>query len=302
MAVFRKHKNAVFLRYSLLTCVGVGVILFYILEKHEVLSPTRSLFQKVNTAYVENVLLEKSYTIPKIDKLPISARSKAILYLTENFKEVNGCRTCNRVQQKIPERVITFNIFDQLGVCNFLVFGAGFDSIMWNALNPGRTVFLEDNQEWIRKVKLSSNFLEVYKVDYTIGQSAYPSSLEQVKNENSCTAFARGAECFLFLDLPEEIKHMTWDVIMVDAPNGGEPTRQMSIYTASILARRNRKGTHVIVHDTHREIEQTFSDIFLCQNNLVESLERSGRIFSGSRLATRHYFISEEAGKKNFCF
>jgi len=252
-----------FPRSTLPICLCVAVILIYAFCDVEKPEQHCSRTQKVDGAYVEHVLQEKSHIVPKIDELPISARSKAILHLTENFKEVDGCRTCNRVQQKIAERVITFNIFDQLGACNFLVFGVGFDSIMWSALNPGRTVFLEDNLEWIHRVQLSTNFLEVYKVNYSVGQSAYPSSLVQAENENSCTANARGSDCLLMLELPKEIQHITWDVIMVDAPNGSNPTRQMSIYTASILARRNRKGTHVIVHDTHREIERVFSDTFL---------------------------------------
>ena len=66
---------------------------------------------------------------------------------------------------------------------------------------------------------------------------------------------------------------------MVDAPSGGArdnpPTRQMSIFTAATLARRSNAGAHVLVHDVHREIEDVFSNKFLCSENLVEALERS---------------------------
>ena len=58
------------------------------------------------------------------------------------------------------------------------------------------------------------------------------------------------------------------------ASAGGDipPTRQTSIFTSAILARQINAGTHVLVHDVHREIEDVFSDKFLCSENLVEAL------------------------------
>ena len=185
------------------------------------------------------------------------------------------------------------------------MFGVGFDSIMWTALNPGRTVFLEDNELWIKEVKKNAPFLEIYKVDYTVRENNYPQSLDRWRKERNCHPWISNEECFLMLKLPKEIRNISWSVIMVDAPNGHTgkleaPTRQMSIFTAAILARANKDGAHVLVHDIHREIERVFSDEFLCSKNLIEELGRSSRLFSGSRLALRHYYIGATKKMKFF--
>lgn len=253
---------------------------------------------RVNSEFTEKVL---SGVEVNIDELPISVSSKAILHLVENHKEEKSCKTCNKVQQKLAERALTANILDKLGPCNFLVFGTGFDSVMWSALNSGRTVFLEDNLSWIEKVKGAAPFLEIYKVHYPVRRRDYPLSLQRYQKD--CKSQGAKEHCFLFLQLPQEIRVVNWDIIMVDAPSDAgddTPSRQMSIFTAATLARMNKFGAHVLVHDAYREVERTFSDEFLCPENLIESLDRSAKLFSGSRLAIRHYYIRGSAAKE-FC-
>ena len=256
---------------------------------------------QIESAFIETAL--SANEIP-LEKLPISSMRKAILHLTENYKKEEHCTTCNKVQQKLSERTITANILDKKGPCNFLIFGLGFDSIMWTAMNPGRTVFLEDDKLWAERMRKTAPFLEIYTVNYPVRKREYPRSLERFQNHKDCNPAGSTAGCFLMLALPQKLLDMSWDIIMVDAPNGGggdnSSTRQMSIFTAAILARRSSAGAHVLVHDVHREIEDVFSDKFLCSENLVEALERSARLFSGSRLALRHYYIQHSDSYK-FC-
>ena len=262
---------------------------------------TRIKSIKLDDSFIETAMSAKY--IP-IEKLPVSAMRKAILHLTENYKREEHCITCNKVQQKLSERTITVNILDEIGPCNFLIFGLGFDSIMWTALNPGRTVFLEDNKQWVEKMRKTAPFLEIYTVDYLVRSKDFPQSLERFKKQNSCSPSSSAPGCFLMLNLPQNLLDISWDVIIVDAPNGGggedAPSRQMSIFTSAILARRNNEGAHVLVHDVHREVERVFSDEFLCAENLVEALERSARLFSGSRFALRHYYIPSSESRE-FC-
>src|SRR5262249_23865204 len=50
---------------------------------------------------------------------------------------------------------------------NFLIFGMGNDSPFWFKLNQrGRTVFVEDQQDWFRKICDENPFLEAYFVKY----------------------------------------------------------------------------------------------------------------------------------------
>jgi len=243
--------------------------------------------------------VEYSPDLATIESLPVPTNVKSIFYLTEHIESVKGCPTCNKVQEKLIERSVTANVLHSYpGGANMLVFGVGFDSVMWAALNPGRTVFLEDDIEWLKKATEELfPFIEAHVVEYSVRAKDYPGSLDRQKTDPACHANSDDMLCFLRLRLPADLEHVDWDIILVDAPSGGggdptQPTRQMAIFTASKLARRKTHGmTHVMVHDVHRPIEDTFSRTYLCYENLLHSLERSGKLFSGSRLALRHYTI-----------
>ena len=137
-----------------------------------------------------------------LDKLPISSMRKAILHLTENYGKEGHCKTCNKVQQKLSERTITANILDKKGPCNFLIFGVGFDSIMWTAMNLGRTVFLEDDDLWVERVRETAPFLEIYTVNYPVRKREYPQSLKRFQKYKECSPAGSTAGSFLMLALP----------------------------------------------------------------------------------------------------
>lgn len=267
---------------------------------------------------------DKPKSIDTIDALPVSPNGKAVMYLTENHRQERGCRSCHKVQQKLAERALTINVLESYPAgANFLVFGLGFDSVMWTALNKGRTVFLEDNDHWLGLITEKWPFVEAYKVSYTTRLLDYPASIAQQRREPACRDLNNvGDDCFLKLELPAALKDVEWDIIMVDAPAGtvpakvnnpvasrhsyvseNLPTRQMPIFTAASLARSkpSTRPTHIMVHDVHREIERVFSDTYLCEPNLVRKLERSGRLFSGSRLGLRHYTLSSRTDDASQC-
>lgn len=134
--------------------------------------------------------------------------------------------------------------------CNFLVFGVGNDSKLWLEINKGgKTVFLEDQLDWIQTVKSTvGEHLDIRKVEYRTDISEWK---EIVDNRER-----------LLLDLPGDIINTDWDLIFIDSPMGfrstGVPGRMQSIYTASQL-----KCHRYILHDVDRIVEKTYGEIYL---------------------------------------
>ena len=63
-------------------------------------------------------------------------------------------------------------VLDSVKPCNFLVFGLGEDASVWKEINKGgRTVFLEDDKEWIGK--FIGKDLEIYPVEYNTRSEDY---------------------------------------------------------------------------------------------------------------------------------
>ena len=136
-----------------------------------------------------------------------------------------------------------------LGNKNFLVFGTGLDSNIWRLANKdGLTIFLEDNIKWINDDD------DVYKITYSTKLTQADELLLEYQNNITKN---------LEIDLPDIVKNIKWDIILVDAPAGNKdhfPGRMQSIYAASKL--RNKK-TEVLVHDCDRYVEDIFSNIML---------------------------------------
>lgn len=147
---------------------------------------------------------------------------------------------------------------DKVAPCNFLVFGLGHDAYVWSQINKGgRTVFLEDDKEWISKFEGSD--LEIYPVDYNT----------KVENHEKIGFDPKK----LKMDLPDNVASEIWDIIFVDGPLGHNPPRQYkgpgrmkSIYAAYNLL---KEGGICIVDDMGRQVESKYAFHFFGNNNLL---------------------------------
>ena len=152
---------------------------------------------------------------------------------------------------------------------NFLIFSVGKDSGLWMDINAeGKTVFLEDNPEWLQWAKSTYQGMEAYLVKYDTQRKQWQDLLNRQREGENC----------LSMELPESIISTEWDFIFVDAPAGyldETPGRMKSIYTAAKLAFTSRTNhTDVFVHDCDREVEDMYTNYFLHQDNLVSQLDR----------------------------
>ncbi|KZV22702.1 hypothetical protein F511_05334 [Dorcoceras hygrometricum] len=223
-------------------------------------------------------------------KIPTSLAQVLIHYSTSTITP----------QQTLKEISITSRILDSKSPCNFLVFGLGHDSLMWHSLNyGGRTIFVEEDESWIKQIKRRFPMLESYHVQYD----------SKVNQANDLMQVGQGPECVAVLDpqysmcqlalkgLPAQVYDTEWDLIMVDAPTGyydEAPGRMTAIYTAGMMARNRLESgeTHVFVHDVNREVEDKFSKAFLCDGYMKK---QEGRL--------RHFVIPSHRDDLNkpFC-
>ena len=145
---------------------------------------------------------------------------------------------------------------------NLLIFGLGEDANIWKQINnKGRTVFLEDDEDWIER--FADQDLEIYDVVYNTKSEDH----EDIKFDPKQ----------LKMDLPEEIQNTTWDTILVDGPLGHNPPRpyrgpgrMKSIYTAHSLL---KTGGTCIVDDMGRLIESKYSFHFFGKDNMYNLID-----------------------------
>ncbi|CAN6548692.1 unnamed protein product [Malus baccata var. baccata] len=188
-------------------------------------------------------------------------------------------------QQSRKEIGVSFQVLKSRAPCNFLVFGLGFDSLMWASLNPrGTTLFLEEDPKWVQSVLKDAPQLRAQTVRYRTQLKEADQLLSSYRSKRSCSpseAVLRGnTECRLALhNLPDEVYDKEWDLIMIDAPRGyfpEAPGRMAAIFSAAVMARRRRGSgvTHVFLHDVNRKVEKAFANEFLCRKFLVKAVGR----------------------------
>ncbi|XP_042493950.1 glucuronoxylan 4-O-methyltransferase 1-like [Macadamia integrifolia] len=216
-------------------------------------------------------------------------------YKSSPMAEIKSTETVNRIPQSLVQALIHYStsnttpqqtskeisvsarVLDKKSPCNFLVFGLGHDSLLWSSLNyGGRTVFLDEDESWIKLIKQEFPNLEAYHVVYET-KVRNAENLLRIGKENDCTVVsdAENSKCQLMLkELPSLVYKVDWDLIMVDAPTGfhdDAPGRMGAIYTAGMMARNRKEGeTDVFVHDVNRDVEDMFSKVFLCEGYMKE--------------------------------
>ncbi|MCO5563586.1 hypothetical protein L7F22_017231 [Adiantum nelumboides] len=225
--------------------------------------------------------------------LPYAVAIALVHYATSNITP----------QQTQEETMITANILSRRGPCNFLIYGLGFDSPLWQALNHGgRTVFLEEDPSWIAQMTEANPSLEVYAVNYTTTLSDADDLLAYVQqNQDVCFPSERDllhSKCKLVLkSLPDHLYGVKWDVIMIDAPRGYSPEfpgRMTAIYTSALMSRAalHDQSTDILVHDVDRPVESRFSVEFFCDKN---------RVGASGKLWHFQVFGEGENSSRDFC-
>lgn len=145
--------------------------------------------------------------------------------------------------------------------CRLLVFGVGRDSAAWCEVNPGGTTrFLENNAEWIEKIRSAVPPGSIHPIDY-----------QQPFEKWEATGFSAAA-----VPLPQtdaSLFDSSWDAVFVDAPWGPTFGRHQSSHAAT---RAVAPGGLVALHDCEREREQAICRHILEERGLTleEEIER----------------------------
>lgn len=190
-------------------------------------------------------------------------------------------------QQSRGEMEVAVRVLARRNPANFLVFGVGHDSPLWNALNfRGLTVFLEEDSKWIKDTLTRHPLLnhKAFHVTYPTTLSQADNLLRYYRSDAACSPLnpLKASTCKLALaDLPDQIYDTEWDVIMIDAPRGyfdAAPGRMTAIFSSAVMAANRKKDgeTDIFLHDVDRRVEKMYAHEFLCKPNLVAS---SGRLW-----------------------
>ncbi|HKQ99752.1 MAG TPA: hypothetical protein VJT09_03710 [Pyrinomonadaceae bacterium] len=169
-------------------------------------------------------------------------------------------RRFNDIQLSPRELSLIIDAVKGKAPCNFLVFGVGNDSRLWARINRGgKTVFIEDNRAWYRKVIAPDQNLKAYLVNYNTSINEWQTLLDSPP--------------LLEMIWPDEVREERWDVILVDAPagwNDESPGRMKSIFHAPRLA---ANSCDLFIHDCDRPIEKTYCERFLKREQMRAEIE-----------------------------
>lgn len=204
--------------------------------------------------------------------------SAVVAALLPSRRSIRVMRRLNRIILSAPQLLAIAQKIEEQAPCRVLIFGVGHDSLFWHRLNRnGRTVFLEDDEGWLRKVTAKVKNLQAYAVGYDTEQKDWQRYL--------------GNPALLVMDLPLPVTERPWDLILVDGPAGwcdNAPGRMKSIYLAHQLV---KPGGDVFVHDCEREVEEAFCERFLGRENLIREIAAPQGLL-------RHYRILSPGPKR----
>jgi len=145
--------------------------------------------------------------------------------------------------------------------CRLLVFGVGNDSAYWHAVNRGgRTVFLEDDAGWLRKVVDRFPKLTAFPLQYSTQMAGWEKALDQPDPPPPAW--------------PAGVVEGEWDVVLVDGPAAfpdTAPGRRQSVAAAPKLV---APGGDIFVHDSERAAEQAYCARYLPAAGLVAEVDR----------------------------
>mmetsp|Transcript_102749 Transcript_102749/g.299714 ORF Transcript_102749/g.299714 Transcript_102749/m.299714 type:complete len:202 (-) Transcript_102749:20-625(-) len=143
-------------------------------------------------------------------------------------------------------------IGERLGAANFLVFGTGYDSPTWMKANEhGRTYFIEDSRGWVDQQPRS-----VRAATAMVSYTSQVRSAEADLHDEAALARLLGR-------MPSKLRALAWDQILVDGPEGWNPSapgRGQSIYAASQLA---GPKTVIFLDDCQRSVEAMYMNFWL---------------------------------------
>lgn len=144
---------------------------------------------------------------------------------------------------------------------DLLVFGLGNDSPTWNDINcNGRTVFVEDSEEWFHSVLTRSQGLEAYLYHYN-------------------TTLQEAQEFFdnpFIMEIDASVDEECFDVMLIDAPMGfdsSKPGRMAPAYYAlqrareCVLQEERKNVIFVFMHDMERIGEQQIAETYFAERN-----------------------------------
>lgn len=164
---------------------------------------------------------------------------------------INGTRCIIPKQQR---GIICKQMLKRRESCNALIFGAGNDSIIWNTVNQGHTLFIEHDAKWANSIAAKVPGINIVSYDYNTQCDPKLAIHEQPAiDELSLMAHP----------VPKEITERKWDVILIDGPTGFDsncPGRMLPIYWSSTLA---HDACDIFVDDYSRPIEFSYTNKFL---------------------------------------
>ena len=176
------------------------------------------------------------------------------------MKKTSRMRKLNGIQLSSEQITLITKVVKEKPACRFLVFGVGNDSLYWELMNEGgQTVFIEDKQFWIDRVKRRSSNISISMVTYNSNLSDWQKFLDD--------------PALLEMSFPDGLADQEWDVILVDAPAGYDDScsgRMKSIYAALQLV---KKTGDIFVHDCDRKIEALYCDQLLKPENMQVELK-----------------------------
>jgi hypothetical protein len=121
-----------------------------------------------------------------------------------------------------------------------LVFGLGYDSLLWNSLTDD-LFFVEDNDEYINNSLIDSSKIIAHKYRDISVDSSFDLSIEQIEK----------------YEIPNKIlTNAPYDIIYIDGPVGCCsvcPGRLLPIYWSKYYL--SKSGTVIFIDDSNRKLE-----------------------------------------------